>query len=293
MTPRSEYDYCERPPSGEYAWPNNGEIYERMRCSLLVEADKAEAAGDSAKAEDVAELTLDDNATDTPASASAAAVSLPEGELPAAATFTPASAEEAAAGLAALSAARRPVVIGKAWTAAPQGAVRLSSAALRGVSVLTLDDLYVTVGFDVFAGHFAGTFFADRQRFRSCSVQFDRNLLDVQDNVGSVFHNALDRREFMLNALDLDCGDRCSFDRRQESTADRVADRCAESTLKRSCVEFTVTFRKCFRLNIQTARHLEICPITLCHIFKKFQVSGLRFRVRPPGLSKGTENPKL
>lgn len=74
------------------------------------------------------------------------AVSLPECKLPAAATFTPASAEEAAAGLAALSAARRPAVIGKAWTAAPQGAVCLSSAALRGVSVLTLDDLYITVG---------------------------------------------------------------------------------------------------------------------------------------------------
>ena len=53
MTPRSEHDYRERPPSGDYSWPNNGDIYERMRCSLLVEADKAEAAGDSAKAEDL------------------------------------------------------------------------------------------------------------------------------------------------------------------------------------------------------------------------------------------------
>lgn len=53
MTPRSEESYRERPPAGECAWPNNGDLYERMRCSLLVEADKAEAEGDSAKADDL------------------------------------------------------------------------------------------------------------------------------------------------------------------------------------------------------------------------------------------------
>ena len=72
-------------------------------------------------------------------------VSLPKGALPTGERFTPASAEEAAVGLAALSAARRPVVIGGAWTAQAQ-ALRLSSAALRGVTALTLDDLYVTAG---------------------------------------------------------------------------------------------------------------------------------------------------
>ena len=52
-TYRSELSYRERPPSGDYSWPNNGDIYERMRCSLLVEADKAEAEGDTAKADDL------------------------------------------------------------------------------------------------------------------------------------------------------------------------------------------------------------------------------------------------
>ena len=46
-TYRSELSYRERPPSGDYSWPNNGDIYERMRCSLLVEADKAEAEGNA------------------------------------------------------------------------------------------------------------------------------------------------------------------------------------------------------------------------------------------------------
>lgn len=73
------------------------------------------------------------------------AVTLPQGTPPAGGSFAPATAEEAAAGLAALSAARQPVVIGGAWTSQPD-AVRLSSAALRGVTALTLDDLYVTAG---------------------------------------------------------------------------------------------------------------------------------------------------
>lgn len=51
MTFRSEYR--EKPPVGYLDWPNNGEVYERLRVRLLVEADKAEAEGDSAKADDL------------------------------------------------------------------------------------------------------------------------------------------------------------------------------------------------------------------------------------------------
>lgn len=54
-TSRSEYDYRERTPSGEHTWPNNAEVSEHLRCGLLVQADKAEAAGDQAKAEDLRE----------------------------------------------------------------------------------------------------------------------------------------------------------------------------------------------------------------------------------------------
>jgi len=60
---RSPFDdearYRERPPSGESSWPNNGEIHEHARCSLLAEADKAEDAGDAVKAAELrAEATL-------------------------------------------------------------------------------------------------------------------------------------------------------------------------------------------------------------------------------------------
>lgn len=65
------------------------------------------------------------------------------GQLPKGAVFTPADAEEAAAAFSALSAAAQPAVIGAAWTAAPH-AVRISTAAMQGVTTLSLDDLYIT-----------------------------------------------------------------------------------------------------------------------------------------------------
>lgn len=46
-------EYREAPPAGYYEWPNNGEICERLRCGLLEQADRADAAGDVALADDL------------------------------------------------------------------------------------------------------------------------------------------------------------------------------------------------------------------------------------------------
>jgi hypothetical protein len=51
MTSRSERDYRECPPKYGPDWPNNGEVNERLRCGLLLGADKAEEAGDAQTAE--------------------------------------------------------------------------------------------------------------------------------------------------------------------------------------------------------------------------------------------------
>jgi len=77
---------------------------------------------------------------------------LPQGDV-----FTPATAEEAARGLAALSAAKRPVFIGNLAKQPSHDSVSLSTSALNGIKKFAPDDLYVTVG--------AGTPFADVQAF--------------------------------------------------------------------------------------------------------------------------------
>ena len=66
--------------------------------------------------------------------------------LPTSEPFAPATAQEAASGLAALTAARRPVWIGSGGDDFPAGTVRLTTEKLRGVLKFAPDDLYVTVG---------------------------------------------------------------------------------------------------------------------------------------------------
>ncbi len=73
------------------------------------------------------------------------AVTLAQGALPQTDPFIPASAEEAAAGLVALSAAQRSVVISNTPNT-HRDTGRISSVGLQGVSTITLDDLYVTAG---------------------------------------------------------------------------------------------------------------------------------------------------
>lgn len=70
--------------------------------------------------------------------------------------FVPESTEEAAAGLAAYSAAGRPVVIGESMPVNDSVAI-VSTSALAGVHTYALDDLYVTVG--------AGTLLSDVQAY--------------------------------------------------------------------------------------------------------------------------------
>jgi hypothetical protein len=53
MTSRSELR--EAPPRHGPDWPNNGEIYERMRVDLLVRAEEAEAAGEVELGEELRE----------------------------------------------------------------------------------------------------------------------------------------------------------------------------------------------------------------------------------------------
>jgi hypothetical protein len=68
--------------------------------------------------------------------------------------------------------------------------------------------------------------------------------------------------------------DRRAFDRRKQCTADRVSDRGTESSFEGLSVKLAIPFRQSFGLNVQTTRHLKICPIiALCHsvLFKMIQ----------------------
>ena len=59
------------------------------------------------------------------------------------------------------------------------------------------------------------------------------DALEVQDDVGDVLLDALDRRELVRDALDADAGDGRAGQRRQQHAAQRVAERVAEAAIER------------------------------------------------------------
>ena len=65
------------------------------------------------------------------------------------------------------------------------------------------------------------------------AFHLQRDLLDVEDDVGDVLADARERRELVQHALDLDRGDGGALQRGQQHAAQRVAERHAEAALER------------------------------------------------------------
>ena len=100
-----------------------------------------------------------------------------------------------------------------------------------------LEDFDVGVGLDVARAHFAGLVDAQVERLGRVGVHLERDLLQVEDDVGRILDHARDRRELVQHAVDLDRGDRRALDRGQQHAPQRVADGRAEPALERLRVE--------------------------------------------------------
>ena len=95
------------------------------------------------------------------------------------------------------------------------------------------------------------------------AVQTRDEPLEVEDDVGDVLADALDRRELVRDALDLDRGDRGALDGREQHAAQRVAVGVAEATIERLDRERPmrgrhVLVRDLRNLEIHQCRHSEI-----------------------------------
>ena len=123
-----------------------------------------------------------------------------------------------------------------------------------------LEDLDVAVGLDVAPAHFAGLVDLEGQRLDLIGVQLQRNLLQVEDDVGRVLDHAGDRRELVQHAVDLDRGDRRAFNRRQQDAAQRVADGGAEAALERLRVEPAEPIGERLALELEPLGSLKTFP---------------------------------
>ena len=108
--------------------------------------------------------------------------------------------------------------------------------------------------------HFAGLVDPKRQRLGVVAVQLQRNLLEVQDDVGRVLDHARNRRELVQHAVDLHRGDRRAFNRRQQHAAQRVADGGAEAALERLRVEAAESIGERFAFELEALGALKTFP---------------------------------
>ena len=129
----------------------------------------------------------------------------------------------------------------------------------RNVNVL-LQNLDVAIGFNHPAGDHSRLVRAQINHLRRISSQFERNLLQVQNDVGRILHHAGDRLELVQHAFNLHRRDRSSLNRGKQHPPQRVSNRRAESALKRLRPEVTVLVSQRFRIHRQALRLLKSLP---------------------------------
>ena len=134
--------------------------------------------------------------------------------------------------------------------------------------------------------HLAGLVDAQVQRLGRVDVHLQRNLLQVQDDVGRVLDHARDRRELVEHAVNLDRRDRRALNRGQQHAPQRVADRRAETALERLRVKPAEPIRERLALELQPLRPLKTFPQHLLLSFRSGPNLGrppdLPFRSPPP-----------
>ena len=129
-------------------------------------------------------------------------------------------------------------------------------------------------GRDVAGGHFAGAGLLQDHALRTLALHPDRDVLDVEDDVGHVLAHAGDRREFMQHAVDMDRGDRRALQRRQKNAAQRIAERHAETALQRLGDDGGKTLRSRRRRDFELVRLDELLPVLLNH--ESILIGGMR-----------------
>src|SRR5205823_4576956 len=117
-------------------------------------------------------------------------------------------------------------------------------------------------------------------RFRSVAVELERDLLQVQDDVGGVFHYTGDRLELMQHTLDLDGGNGRALDRAEEHATQGVAHGGAESALEGLRPEASIFIGESLGVGGETFRFLKTLP--KCHFVLLLRPFGSRWP-RSPG----------
>ena len=88
-------------------------------------------------------------------------------------------------------------------------------------------------------------------------MDLEGDLLEVEDDVGGVFHHTRNGAEFMLHTIDAHGGDGRAFNGTEQHAAEAVADGGAESALERLRRKHAIPFREGFGISNQSFGFLE------------------------------------
>jgi hypothetical protein len=142
----------------------------------------------------------------------------------------------------------------------PHFHVKLAAFAHRRDIDILVQHFDIAIGFDHAAGDDPGLIGAQIDGLGSITAQLEWNLLEVEDDVGGVFHHTRNRLELVQHAFDFDGGDGSSFNRTQQHAAQSVAHSSAEAAFKGLRPEDAVLIGKRGSINCKTFRFLKTLP---------------------------------
>ena len=112
--------------------------------------------------------------------------------------------------------------------------MRISAPSSRvQITRLGIEDRNIAGGDDVAGGDLAGTLLLQDDALGTLARHLDRDVLDIEHDIRHVLAHARDRRELMQDTVDLDRGNRRALQRRQENSAQRIAEGEAKAALER------------------------------------------------------------
>ena len=121
------------------------------------------------------------------------------------------------------------------------GAVVLGHAVNNDLAQKLSKNLDIGIGLDLTAQHLSGTIDAKPRHAGAFADHLEWNLLEIQDNVGGVFHHARNRAELVRYAFNSHGSDGCALDRAKQYATQASTDGRPESTLERLCRKHSIT----------------------------------------------------
>ncbi|SMB23718.1 protein of unknown function [Sterolibacterium denitrificans] len=138
---------------------------------------------------------------------------------------------------------------------------QLAAGGDVGNHVIRIDDFDIMRDLDVSRGHHTLALFGEHQRGFVAVVQLEHDALDIEEDIHDILTHAIQCGVLVQHALDACCRRRIAVHRREQDTAQGIAQRVAIATLERFHDDTSMHRRE--RLYINVARFQKSASLHL------------------------------